>query len=74
MAYAQDMAMTDKPRRASPFMVGFAVTLSAYFIWVILFAREGQPTALLVIYGLAVLANLAFLGTVLRRWLSERKR
>jgi len=64
--------MTDKPRRASPLMVALAAFVSVYFLWILLFAREGQPTVLLVLYALAVLANLTFLGTVIRRWLSER--
>lgn len=65
---------TPQPRRASPLMVVLAAFVSVYFLWILLFARDGQPTALLVVYALAVLANLAFLGTVIRRWLSERGR
>jgi hypothetical protein len=48
--------------------------VSVYFLWILFFAREGQPMALLVLYALAVLANLTFLRTVIRRWLSERGR
>lgn len=66
--------MTDKPRRASPLMVVLAAFVSVYFLWILLFAREGQPPLLLVLYALAVLANLTFLGTVIRRWLSERQK
>jgi hypothetical protein len=62
------------PRRASPVMVIVSAAITLYFLWVLLFTREGQPTLLIVLYILAVLANGAFLVSVLRRWLAERSR
>jgi hypothetical protein len=63
-----------EPRRASPIMVVFAAAVIVYFSWVLLFARDGQPTAMLVLYVLAILANAIFLASVIRRWLAERGR
>ena len=64
---------TPAPRRASPAMIVLAVLVILYFTYVLLFARDGQPMALLVIYVLAVLANAVFLAAVVRRWLRERR-
>jgi hypothetical protein len=61
------------PRRAPASMVAFSAAVTLYFLWVLLFAREGQPTPLIVLYVLAIVANLAFLGSVLRRWLAGRR-
>ena len=67
--------MTDPtPRRASPAMVIVSAAITLYFLWVLLFARDGQPTLLIVLYILAVAANLTFLVSVLRRWLAGRRR
>lgn len=66
--------LNPEPRRASPLMVVFAVAVIVYFSWVLLFARDGQPTVMLVLYVLAVLANAFFLMTFFRRWLAERGR
>ncbi len=57
------------PRKASPAFVVFSAAVTVYFLWVLFFAREGQPLILVVFYVLAVVANLAFLFTVVRRWL-----
>lgn len=66
--------MTDPtPRRAPAYMVVFSAAITLYFLWILLLAREGQPTLLIVLYILAVAANLAFLGSVLRRWLAGRR-
>jgi hypothetical protein len=62
--------MTDPAaRKASPAFVVFSAAVTLYFLWVLFFAREGQPLILIVFYVLAVLANLAFLISVVRRWL-----
>jgi hypothetical protein len=66
--------MTDPaPRRASPALVTVSAAITLYFLWVLLFARDGQPAVLIVLYVLAVIANLAFLISVFNRWRGGRR-
>jgi hypothetical protein len=55
-------------------MVAVSAAITLYFLWILLFARDGQPTILIWLYILAVLANGLFLASVLRAWLSGRRR
>jgi hypothetical protein len=60
------------PRRAPAYMVVVSAAITLYFLWVLLFAREGQPMLLVILYVLAVIANLAFLISVFNRWRGGR--
>ena len=63
-----------QPRQHSPFFIAVSAAITLYFLWILIFAREGQPTILIALYILAVLANGVFLSTVLRAWLAGRRR
>jgi hypothetical protein len=62
------------PRRASPALVVFSAAITVYFLYILLFGRGGQPVLFMALYVIAIIFNLIFLVSVVRRWLSERQK
>ncbi len=62
------MSEDNKPRRASIPMIIFSAFVTLYFLYVLIFGNGmSQPLLLVLLYVLAVIANLVFLISVVMR-------